>query len=1241
MSGIELSYHPRMESLAAELATGFEDRLGAPETLLEPATIVVPNRSIQAYLEQEISRRIGITPNLEFPLLRRFLADCLPGEIGGVDVEILGRRQLHHILVDLLGPESPDRSWLDDCPEVTQYLERPTDVIARERRLFQLSGELTRLFMEYGFSRAAPVDGSSLDDSPLLERWRAVGPDGPRRLDGVERWQQIVWWQIFGEGGVLERIEADQDIRYLTLADAFRQTSADDLDVPARFHMVGFSYIARLFVEAVHLLGRRSTIHVHALCPRADWIDDPPENLDESEGHLLLRQWGVAGADNIRMWNAVADEIRSPRAGGDDRSPQNLLLAMQRDIEAGGDAPDEIEHREGVQFFECPSIKREVEAVANEIWTLLRQSEDLRSDDIAVLIAGDDQQAYQAQIEAVFKSFENLRYTMVELPAGSESRVLEAARLLLELPFGRFTRRELLRLMVHPNTAGRGDDVDPERWEKWCHHLTILYAADRGEQADTYLGEPCHIDGTDYEWDVYNWDQGMRRLALGSFLSGDRSGVERLFEVDGLHYEPLEVPTGELSPASRFIGLAGSLISDARWLISPDGDGDTARRQTAREWGEQIAAYVETYLVPGGGKDDRYEYAAVLRVVRDVAASCPVDGRISYRVFYEFLRAELDELQRTRGNRLTDGVVVSSALSMRAIPFDHVFVVGLGEGQFPNPERTDSLDLRHREPEFPRLGDLKPADRDRYTFLEILLAARQGITLSWVARDATSGEPLEASSVVNQLRWALEERFGIEAESKRALTTRHPLRRFDYTYFPGLADELGVPDWSEPDTTDGEGGELDLHRPTPSLHEEARTEAVLRAMRDDLSGATVQGQQRRKLPPLDELRAELSEDHPDTWKTLRKELNLYRLPGELPDEQSADRIEVSSPVEEEEPAEPRRVRLTLSQLRKFLESPLQGAARVQLGLREDEDDLFGEEYGTVEAGRMRRAIILRKVAHEAVRRELSKSELPSLYDKLLFPESTLRNQLACGHFLRHDRKAHLATLKQWWDNFEKLGLPAKLVQLGFGRDVPSPGLNYDAIQLTLTPDEHGVSEVTEVELTGTTDPTSVDGGVYATFTDKPRKGTSSKKREPYFLRCFLSWIAATASGRTHPEEVRLVLNTTYRSKSSKVLPRFQESYSRWSQDRAEDYLKSLCASLLSESHDYLFPVELLAEFDAKDVHSGNQEHLQAIVDDALSSPTGRDKYGPIKDYERFGPPQQLDLAKLLRSRFPHRFGGEQ
>jgi exodeoxyribonuclease V gamma subunit len=105
----------------------------------------------------------------------------------------------------------------------------------------------------------------------------------------------------------------------------------------------------------------------------------------------------------------------------------------------------------------------------------------------------------------------------------------------------------------------------------------------------------------------------------------------------------------------------------------------------------------------------------------------------------------------------------------------------MGEGVFPGVDARDPLDLRgHRR----RPGDLRRPEQDRYLFLESLLAARERLVLSYVDRDPVTGEELQPSPLVLDLRDILRPALG--GDGWRALEVRHPAHRHDLAYFPDL-----------------------------------------------------------------------------------------------------------------------------------------------------------------------------------------------------------------------------------------------------------------------------------------------------------------------------------------------------------------------------------------------------------------------------------------------------------------------
>ena len=183
----------------------------------------------------------------------------------------------------------------------------------------------------------------------------------------------------------------------------------------------------------------------------------------------------------------------------------------------------------------------------------MRADETLTFADFAVIVPAASAPVYLPLAQAVFEAASRLPHTIVDLPRPAERRILDVVGLLLELPLGSLGRPDLLRVAMHPAVARRFPEVDPEDWLALCEALEIVRGADRADQAESYLTR-----------DRTSWEQGLRRLALGAFLSGPRSGEERPFVLDGEKVLPFDLPPG-LEPAARALGIiARELIAFAR-----------------------------------------------------------------------------------------------------------------------------------------------------------------------------------------------------------------------------------------------------------------------------------------------------------------------------------------------------------------------------------------------------------------------------------------------------------------------------------------------------------------------------------------------------------------------------------------------------------------------------------------------------------------------------------------------------
>jgi exodeoxyribonuclease V gamma subunit len=1197
---LRLTYSNCFEELCAalceELATARRKSRG---DVFTPARVVVPNHHVTAYLKLVVAHRTGIAANLGFEFMSSFIAGCVPAS--RTDLRVLDVPQLQGLLLAVLGDEELLAS--DDLAPVRAYLHGAgTERDAVDLRRFQLAEKLASLFSDYRLWRPE-----------LVRAWPDKLALQDTREAAFEVWQRRLWLAVFERGdrepGLLARIERDTGVRWIFGPDLFDEVLVKDMDVPRHLHVIGFSYMPWAHHRVLALLARFVSVHVYALNPcmefwedlRAGWEtrmegrqlkkrgqDATQLSFEDLEDTPALRLWGRPGRENVRLLDELTqcdftarfvDPAEARAAGGAAGAGVfsgglSMLAALQRDIlfrQPARQTPDpEVDPADrSIQILGCPSIQRELEIIGNEIWALMAGDESLRFNDIALLVSRGDQELYQAHIPAVFNELHRIPHHFADVPLRGESRMVEGLELLLDLPFGRFTRPELLRILTHPALLARYPDVDPNDWVHWSERLGIMHGADHDDHEGTYI-----------ERDLYNWQQGIRRLALGAFMAGERSGETRPFHMGESAYLPEELPADLLPSAARFALVARSLISDARYCR-------TARKPLAH-WRMFFDLLVSSYLAPQSPEDERN--LAACREAIATLASADLDGQpVPYRIACELVRMKLVDLRGESGELLAQGVTVAPLLPMRPIPYRVIFLAGLGEGHFPASERESPLDLRLARR---RRGDVSPRERDRYLFLETLLGARDRIYLSYVSRDDQTGETLQPSPVVLELAHLLRRGYAREDGASR-IAVDHPLRRYDPRYFPALFSSPPARS-SELDPVDGEArAEAPLVSVAPAAHRQAHVLALRRDLERMLR------EHGHDLPTMDELRQALASPR---LAAVRAHLGWAEL----------------TPSATQAESEENTIAISLAMVRRFLESPLQAWAAAVLRLRESEmEDLVAradEAFATPVAPMVG---LLRDVfeAHLGAGGR-SFDELVARYRQRA-QRLELSGQGPTGVFSEIDQERHLAILERWHAHLAALGGGGErfaTYSFGRAREHADAGALLPPLALAVELGEAGARRTVRVELFGRTEPLGRAGIGSLIASHRPTE------RPRDLIRGFLDHVALSASGLANDRpHVTTVITAGDHVGRYGLAP--------WSTDAAHAYLAALVADMLGATHEYLLPCEAVFAYREKP-----DRPLAAVIDGLKSRGMGFScLYGPVSQIDHLDAPR--DAEAVIERRF--------
>ena len=185
-----LHYSNQLERLILPLANELNKR-----DPFDTIDIVVPNFNLEKWIYLKLAQVNGIAANLRFITLEKVIDKELQKNLLERQYTLLKPVTIQCLLLEILREKqtSSDPLWLPIRKYLVPYGSLSQEAL--ERRIYQLAGRLTRLFLEYEFSR----------NDELLTPWQA----GKNVIDlnplGIENWQRVLWSELFGPDGKLTR----------------------------------------------------------------------------------------------------------------------------------------------------------------------------------------------------------------------------------------------------------------------------------------------------------------------------------------------------------------------------------------------------------------------------------------------------------------------------------------------------------------------------------------------------------------------------------------------------------------------------------------------------------------------------------------------------------------------------------------------------------------------------------------------------------------------------------------------------------------------------------------------------------------------------------------------------------------------------------------------------------------------------------------------------------------------------
>ncbi|MFW6375508.1 MAG: exodeoxyribonuclease V subunit gamma, partial [Guyparkeria sp.] len=697
-----------------------------------------------------------------------------------------------------------------------------------EHRAYQLAARLADQFDQYQVYRADWLACWSNGQNIL------PGPLGhPEPLPDSARWQPALWRAVLAdlEGhppradqGPAPTGYAGRALVHRAFLERAERATERPPGLPRRIIVFGVSALPPQVLEVLGAIARWTQVIFCLQNPCRHYWGDIVEDrhlfrgayrriaerkvdasLDDHDlhqhAHPLLASWGKQGRDLVRLvdeFDQAPDRVRGGEAltidlfdappatrllgqiQADllDLRPMNEIEAEQRRLDPRDDS---------LRFTVAHSPLREVEILQDQLLAAFDADPSLRPRDVIVMVP--DMGDYAAAVSAVFGRIERddpryLPFAISDRPERETHPMLRALDTLLHLPEARLTASEVMDLLEVDALRARFGiaEADVDTLRHWIETAGIRWGLDGEHRPD--FGLPPGIEQN-------SWRFGLERLLYG-YLAGADEDWRGIVPVGGME-----------GMSAAVIGPLYALVESlAHWR------SELGRKQSPTAWASRFEALIEAFFdpesIPPATDDQANPLAAresaisltdrVLDATRDWLADCG-SAAFEQPIGIETARsAWLDRLDEHRLNQrfLVGAVNFATLMPMRAIPFRHVYLLGMSDDAYPRRQPPADFDLmagRYRP------GDRSRREDDRYLFLEALLSARERLWISWVGRDIRNDQDRPASVLVNQLRDHVDRGWQPAAdrdgqETTSALTVAHPLQPFSRDYFGPQRPEL-------------------------------------------------------------------------------------------------------------------------------------------------------------------------------------------------------------------------------------------------------------------------------------------------------------------------------------------------------------------------------------------------------------------------------------------------------------------
>ena len=497
------------------------------------------------------------------------------------------------------------------------------------------------------------------------------------------------FWQLW----IWRKLASKKYEHVQSRSEAFLEllSEINKVNLPEELFIFGLSHFSNPFSALIKAISECSQVHFFM----EEWEVDNAD-LFQTEWSTLKEEWGSLKKDSLTL---LPDQGSISKTKGKPSFFDKLSATSKVD--------------DLFQIHSCHSPKREVEVLKDELLKLLDQDSGLKPEEILIMVP--DMNEYAPLIKSIFSFNEGEPPIPVYAPKSYSDEYQLTLIALLNLLSGNFKISSFIGFLELVPVRQRFDLSEDD--------LTII----RKQVMELHIHH-----GLNEEDSKYSLEKLISSLTLGYIT------------------EPIDFELfSEQVPAEKVHGteifeLISRLSECFRYLESIHKE--VVLKKSPQDWVKLILDWTGELF-----KGDHTRLLSSLNRILDSCEIAEVGSKVEFNLIRNWLINQLNDSQATSSG-FGHGVVLSSYIPYRNIPFKVTAMLGMNEATFPRNPARPTFDLINNEP---RKGERITKKDDELLFLEALHSTGDHLYVSYLGQDEHTKNEKLPSTFIQRIQDAL------------------------------------------------------------------------------------------------------------------------------------------------------------------------------------------------------------------------------------------------------------------------------------------------------------------------------------------------------------------------------------------------------------------------------------------------------------------------------------------------------